>query len=104
MAYIFLDESGQFSKNSKEKYFIVGSFAVHNPKQTEKLFRSWCSNRFSKKARGQNEVKWSSPITDSQRLNTLRYISQLGIKISYTYLLRENIPHKYWVKGKLQSG
>ena len=26
MAYIFLDESGQFTKHDNEQYFVVGSF------------------------------------------------------------------------------
>ena len=48
MPYIFLDESGQFTKNNKEKYFIVGSFTVGNPRRTEKQFYSWQRNKFPK--------------------------------------------------------
>jgi len=36
MAYIFLDESGQFTKRPNEKYFVVGSFTIGNPRRTEK--------------------------------------------------------------------
>jgi hypothetical protein len=36
MPYIFLDESGQFTKHNNERYFVVGSFTVGNPRRTEK--------------------------------------------------------------------
>ncbi len=39
--YIFLDESGQFSKNDHEEYFVVGSFTVGDQKRTNKEFRKW---------------------------------------------------------------
>lgn len=38
MPHIFLDESGQFTKNSKEKYFVIGSFTIGEPKRTNKDF------------------------------------------------------------------
>jgi len=36
MPHIFLDESGQFARRAYEKYFVVGSFTVGNPRRTKK--------------------------------------------------------------------
>ncbi len=35
MSYIFLDESGQFNKDGKEQYFVVGAFTANS------FFPSW---------------------------------------------------------------
>ncbi|MFA5133566.1 MAG: DUF3800 domain-containing protein [Patescibacteria group bacterium] len=105
MAYIFLDESGQFTKNNNEKYFVVGSFIVGNPRRTEKQFRSWQRSKFPRRMRGQAEIKFSEvKIDDELRLRTLKHIADSDIRINYCYLLRENIPDKYIKKNKLQSG
>ena len=71
MAFIFIDESGQFTKHNHEEYFVVASFTVGVPRRTEKSFRSWCKSRFPKKMRGQSEIKWSATgIDDKLRLKT----------------------------------
>lgn len=105
MPYIFIDESGQFSKNNGEKYFIVASFTVGDPRRTEKQFRGWYRNRFPRKMRGQSEIKFSEVnISEELRIKTLKFISSLDVRIRYCYLLRKNIPAAYWHKEKLQSG
>lgn len=105
MAYIFLDESGQFTKKDHEKYFIVGSFTIGDHRRTEKRFRSWCRTKFPKKMRFQDEIKFSqNNITDDIRIKTIKYISKLDVRIHYCYLLRKNIPKEYWEKKRLQSG
>lgn len=103
--YLFLDESGQFTKHNHEEYFVVGSFTVGNPRRTEKAFRSWCSTRLPRRMRGQTEVKFSEVnIGDAMRLKTLKHIADLDVRINFVYLLRKNIPAEYWKKDKLQSG
>ena len=103
--YIFIDESGQFAKSNGEKYFIVASFTVGNPRRTEKSFRSWQHSRFPRKMRNQSEIKFSDvKIEDALRLRTLKKIADLDIRIHYAYLLKKNIPDDYWKKEKLESG
>jgi hypothetical protein len=105
MAYIFLDESGQFNKNNDGKYFVVASFTVGDPRRTEKAFRSWCKSRFPRKMKNRPEIKWSSTGIDTNlRLKTLKYIANLDVRVRYVYLLRKNIPIDYWRDKKLQSG
>ena len=105
MPYIFLDESGQFTKHDHKKYFVVASFSVDDPRRTAKGFRAWLRSHFPRKMRDQNEIKWSSTrYCDELRLKTLSEISQLGIEIQFGYLLHRNIPAGYRRKNKLQSG
>lgn len=105
MAYIFLDESGQFTKYNSEKYFVIGSFTVGEPRRTEKKFRSWCRTRFPKKMRSQNEIKFSqNNIDDKLRIKTIKFISKLDVRIRYCFLKRQNIPDNYWKNKRLQSG
>jgi hypothetical protein len=105
MPYIFLDESGQFSKHSHENYFVVASFTVGDIRRTAKGFRSWCRDHFPRKMRDLNEIKWASTgFTDALRLKTLREISKLDVRIRFAYLLHRNIPADYHHKNKLHSG
>lgn len=105
MPFIFLDESGQFTKHNDEKYFVVGAFMVGNHRRTEKQFRAWCRSRFPKKFRYLTEVKFSgTKINEVLRLKTLKFIANLDVRIRYSYLLRHNIPDDYRRKEKLQSG
>lgn len=105
MSHIFLDESGQFTKYKNEKYFVVGSFTVGSPRRTEKQFRSWQRKKFPRKLRYQPEIKFSEvKIEDKLRLKTLKFISNLDVRIHYSYLLKQNIPDDYRKKDKLQSG
>lgn len=78
--YIFLDESGQFTKHNNEEYFVIGSFTVGDQRRTEKAFKSWRQSRFPRKMRTQNEIKWSSTsVDDSLRLRTLKHIAELDV-------------------------
>ncbi len=105
MAYIYIDESGQFTKNSKEKYFVIGSFTVGDPSRTEKRFKSWQRSRFPRKMSTQPEIKFSDvKITHALRLATLRYISELDVRIRYVFLKNKNIPDEYNHNGKIKSG
>lgn len=103
--YIFLDESGQFTKHNHEEYFVIGSFTVGDPKRTSKNFRLFCQKQFPKKMRGRTEIKWSSTgIDDKLRLKVLKYISKLDVRIKYIYLLKDNIPAEYRKGDKLKDG
>lgn len=106
MAYIFLDESGQFVKHNDEKYFVIAAFIVGDPRRTEKKFRAWTrSKRFPKRMRTQSELKWSMKgIPHQIRLKTLNEISRWDIRIRYVYLQRRNIPDSYRYHGKIKSG
>lgn len=103
--YIFLDESGQFTKHNHENYFIVGTFTIGDQRRTDKAMRSWFQSRFPRKMKTQSEIKWSANnIDDPLRLRTLKHIAKLDIRIRYGYLLRKNIPVSYRKKGKIESG
>lgn len=103
--YIFLDESGQFTKNNNEQYFVVASFTVGEPRRTEKAMRKWYKTKFPKKMNNQSEIKFSDKkISDSVRFKTLKFISNLDVRINYAYLLRKNIPVDFYHKDKLLSG
>ncbi len=105
MPYIYLDESGQFSKHNNEDYFVVASFTVGDIRRTAKGFRAWCRSHFPKKMRDQSEIKWSSSrYSNELRIKTLREISKLDVRIRFAYLLHRNIPADYRHKNKLQSG
>ncbi len=104
MPHIFLDESGQFTKYKDEKYFVIGTFTVGNPRRTEKQFRSWQRTKFPRKIRHQPEIKFSEiDIDDILRLKTLKFISDLDVRIHYSYLLKRNIPDEYRKKDKLKN-
>lgn len=103
--YIFLDESGQFTKHNHENYFIVGTFTIGDQRRTDKAMRSWFQSRFPRKMKTQSEIKWSANnIDDPLRLRNLKHIAKLDIRIRYGYLLRKNIPVSYRKKGKIESG
>ena len=103
--YIFLDESGQFTKHNDEQYFIVGSFTVGDNKRTDKAMRGFFRERFPKKMCTQSEIKWSQTgIHNELRLRTIKHIAKLDIRIRYGYLLRSNIPNTYRRKNKIESG
>jgi len=105
MAHIFLDESGQFSKQNHEEYFVIGSFTVGDPKRTAKDFRAFYKKHFPRKMKHQSEIKWSATgITDALRLKTIKYISKLDVRIRYIYLLRNNIPVEYRKESKFKEG
>ena len=91
--FIFLDETGQFVKKDHEKYFVLGSFTVGDPRRTEKRFRSFIKNSYPKHLRHLSEIKFSNnSISDELRLRTLRFLSNLDVRAKFAYLKRENIP------------
>lgn len=105
MVYIFLDESGQFSRKRDGEYFVIASFIVGNQNRTAKAIRSWFGSKFPRKMRNQAEIKWSaSGIDDDLRVRTLQHIAKLDVRIRYGYLLRKNIPAKFRRKGRIESG
>ncbi|MDD5098719.1 MAG: DUF3800 domain-containing protein [Candidatus Pacebacteria bacterium] len=106
MAYVFIDESGQFNQHNREKYFVVASFTIGDPRRTQKRFSSWQKTKFPRKMRNQSEIKFSEVnIDDKLRLKTLKLISSLDVRIRYVYLFKKNIPANYVKKrGGLQSG
>jgi len=101
--HIYLDETGNLTK-SKEKYFIVGSFTVGDPKRIENAFRRWQKSKFPKKLKGQAEVKFNnSSLDDAMRRKTLQYLVSQDIRIFYTYLSTMNIPDEYMRKDKVHE-
>lgn len=103
--YIFLDESGQFTKHNHEEYFVIGSFTVGDPRRTAKGLRVFYKKHFPKKMQNQSEIKWSATgISDKLRLKTLKHISKLDVRIKYIYLLRTNIPTEYRKEDKFKDG
>lgn len=105
MAYIFIDESGNFNKGTDGKYFVIGSFTIGDQRRTNKAFRSWTHSRFPKRMRTQSEVKWSATgVSEELRIRTLKYITKLDVRIKYGFLLRKNIPSSFKRKGKIESG
>jgi len=103
--FIFLDESGQFTKHNHDQYFVVGTFSVGKQERTKKGFKKWIREKFPRKMCKQNEVKWSaSGISDDLRLRTLKHIASLDVRIRFGFLLRKNIPVDYRKKGKIDSG
>ncbi len=105
MAYIFLDESGQFAKKKDGEYFVIASFIIGDQRRTAKSMRSWFKSKFPRKMRKQSEIKWSaSGIDDELRIRTLKHIAKLDVRIRYGFLSRKNIPVQYRKKGKVESG
>src|SRR3989344_3945819 len=105
MAHIFLDESGQFTKHNDEQYFIVGTFTTGDPRRISKKFKSWQRNHFPKKLRNQSEIKFSEiKISDELKITTLKMISDLDVRINYTFLKRENIPNEYRNDDGISTG
>lgn len=103
--YIFLDESGQFTKHDHGEYFVIGSFTIGDQRRTDKSMRGWFRSKFPRKMRTQSEIKWSSSgINDTLRIKTLKYIAKLDVRIRYGYLLRKNVPVGYRRKSKVESG
>lgn len=105
MAYIFLDESGQFSKDGDNEYFVIASFTVADPRRSYNGFRAWMRSKMPRVMRDQPEVKFAETrIDDKLRLRTLKAITALGVRIRYTYLHKRNIPDEFRYKGTLRDG
>ena len=102
--FIFLDESGNFTKD-KEPYFLIAGFITNNPRRTAKAFRKWQHTKFPKKLRWKNEVKFTnSGINQLLRLKTINYFSKQDLRIFYIFLDKNNIPLEYRTKKGLETG
>lgn len=104
--FIFLDESGNFTKHNHEEYFVIASFTIGDQRRTDKALKAWFkSKRFPRKMRHQSEIKWSASITSELRIKTLKYIAKQDVRIRYGYLKRSNIPSNYKnKKNKINTG
>lgn len=102
---IFLDETGQLSKKKNREYFIVATFTTGDPRRTKKKFISWKRLKFPNKLKKLSEVKFSnSAIDDKLRVNTLKEISKLDVRIRYGFIKNENIPLDFYSKNGLRTG
>lgn len=105
MPYIFLDESGQFSKGDGNSYFVIASFTVADPRASSNGFRAWMRAKMPHVMRDQPEVKFfDSRVDDVLRIKTLKTIVDLGVQIRYSYLHKSNIPDEFRYKRSLQDG
>jgi hypothetical protein len=105
MAYIFLDESGQFAKDGDNEYFVIASFTVADPRASYNGFRSWMRSKMPRVIRYQPEVKFAdAKIGDALRIKTLEAIVSLGVRIRYSYIHKSNIPEEFRHKGALKDG
>lgn len=103
--FVFLDETGHLSKGKDGEYFIIGCFTVGDPRRTQKKFSSWKKERFPKKLRHLSEIKFSNRgIDDKLRINTLKEIAKLDVRIKYSFIRKENIPLDFRYKGKIRTG
>ena len=102
--YIIIEESGQFSKKSKTKNFVIGAFGVSNIKYSYNKISAWFKDKFVKE-KYRNEIKWSSEeISDTLRLKTLTHIKGLEIEIQYVHINNKEIPLSYYNLKGLESG
>lgn len=104
MAFIFLDESGQFTKHNDENYFVVVTFTTGEPRRTEKTFRAFQHKKFPRKMKNQSEVKFSDVKDNKLRMKSLKQISNMDVRIRYAFLLCNNIPQEFRDGSKLRSG
>lgn len=105
MSIVFVDESGTFLPCKGQEHFVIGSFTVGDPKRTAKMFRSWQASKFPKRKRGQSEIKFSeSGITDNLRIQTIKHISSLDVRIRYGYLRCERLPHTSYDQIGVREG
>lgn len=102
---IFLDETGQLVNHKNGDYFIVATFTTGDPRRSLKKFMSWRRLKFPNKLKKLSEVKFSDGnIDDKLRLNTLKQIAKLDVRIRYSFIKNENIPLDFYSKNGLLSG
>lgn len=98
--HVFLDESGNLTGKNNSNYFVVGTHTTDDPRKIVQEFRKWQFKKFPKKLKNQTEIKFTdNSINHELRLKTLNFISNLNLKIYYTFLKKKNIPIEYR-KGK----
>ena len=102
---IFLDETGQLSKSKDQRYFIIGTFTTGDPRRTQKQFLVWRHNKFPRKLRDLSEVKFSdSDVSDELKLKTIKFISNLDVRIRYSFVELQNISTDYRSKNSIKAG
>ncbi len=105
MAFIFLDESGQFQKHTKGMYFVIGSFLVSDPRRTGKRFFAWRQAKYPRKMAIQSEIKYSdNHIHPDLKRKTVQFLGKLNLCIRYSYLNVENIPLEFRDGSALLEG
>lgn len=104
MPRIYIDESGQFTKYSNDKYFVVGSFTTGDPKRTAKEFIKWQREKAPNYIRKQAEWKFTDRVANDMRIKTLRFIANLDIKMHFSYLETNNIPSTFRHRDKIKAG
>ncbi len=102
---VFLDETGQLSKSEDGKYFLIGTFTTGDPRRTQKRFISWRQEKFPRKLRYLQEVKFSNNDIDQElRIKTIKEIAKLDVRIRYGFIKKQNIPLDFRYKGKIRTG
>ncbi|MCX6705587.1 MAG: DUF3800 domain-containing protein [Candidatus Woesebacteria bacterium] len=102
---IFLDETGQLSKSEDGGYFIIGTFTTGDPRRTQKRFISWRQEKFPRKLRYLQEVKFSNNDIDQElRIKTLNEIAKLDVRIRYGFIKKKNTPLDFRHKDKIRTG
>lgn len=103
--HIFLDETGQISKHKDSKYFIIGTFTTGDHRRIQKQFEGWRKKKFPRKLKNLSEVKFSDRgLSDELRLKTLKFISNLDVRIRYSFIELKNIPNDYNGKSGIKAG
>jgi hypothetical protein len=103
--YIYLDETGQISKHKDSKYFIIGTFTTGDPRRIQKQFLGWKKKKFPRKLRNLSEVKFSDTgLDDTLRLKSMKFISNLDVRIRYSFIKLNNIPSDYDSKDGIKAG
>lgn len=102
---IFLDETGQLSKHKDSKYFIIGTFTTGDPRRVQKQFLGWRQKKFPRKIRYLSEIKFSDTgLDDTLRLKTMKFISNLDVRIRYSFIKLNNISSDYESKDGIKAG
>ena len=104
MPFIFLDESGQFKKTGSEKYFVIAAFTTGDHKRASKSFRTFQHKKFPRKLRNQTEIKFADTKSESLRSKMLSNISNMDVRVRYSYFLIDDIPANYREGLKIKSG
>lgn len=104
MAFIFLDESGQFIKSKNENYFILATFTTSDQKRTAKAFRTYQRNHFPRKMSRQSELKFTNVSEKSLKLKMLSNIARSDVRIRYCFFHQKSVPTNFRDQGKVKSG
>jgi Protein of unknown function (DUF3800) len=104
MPRIYIDESGQFTKCSNDRFFVVGSFTTGDSKRTAKEFIKWQREKAPQPIRKQPEWKFTDRVNDDTRIKTLRFIANLDIKMRFSFLETKNIPSSFRHHNKIKAG